>query len=85
MNDRRPTDAAGESWRKWGARSEDDPYHFGEPVDRRPLEDDDGPYWLGFYRGTMAQPIWQRIVLAIAATLFAGFLIGIAVGRSWVV
>lgn len=55
-------------------------------IQRELIDDgDDGPYWIGFYRGTMAQPIWQRVVLAIAATLFVGFLIGVAVGRSWVV
>jgi hypothetical protein len=42
---------------------------------------DDGPYWLGFYRGTMSQPIWSRVTVAVAVSTLAAFVFGLLVGK----
>ncbi len=82
MNDRRPTDAAGESWRKWGAgRSPPNPLTLVEDQER-PLiwiggeRLDRKAYEVGRFDGHASRPIWRRIVALVVATFLAGVLIG---------
>lgn len=53
-------------------------------IAERHAEDDDGPYWLGFYRGITSQPAWRRITAVFAAAIFVAFVVGLAGGEAMV-